>query len=177
MNNSDLLTQRYEDLDKLIRFLIRNYEVADIPGIDAEDLVQEGWLILIRSIDQYDANKGKLLTWAYGVVRRKLLRVVTKCRGSTRHPAGSLASLSDDLDASVPSSAEDNAMASELLEAVQEVVSPAAYAFMLARRDGATYSEAGDILGLESTDLLRLRGELRSVGQTLTAIGAIDRGE
>lgn len=175
MNNGmALLETNHSDLDRLIRFLARKYNPNELSGMDYDDLVQEGWMILVRSIDGYDMDRGKLMTWAYRVVKRKLTRVVEKHRGPTRNPNGLIhVGGGEKVKISYESDVEAEAMGRELLELFESIFSPQAFLLLLARREGDTYDEAAERLDLERNDIIKLRTELKDTTATLIQAGAI----
>jgi RNA polymerase sigma-70 factor, ECF subfamily len=147
----------------------------------ADDVTQEVFLALLREFKQYDAGRGALLTYLYGIARKQVLRALKRNRPFTQ--------LADELDEDEAATihqliSQDNPLVkltrSELAAAVrQAVVSlPARYREVVVLCDfqEMSYSEAAEALdctvGTISSRLNRARALL---AQRLRARGCIEQ--
>lgn len=133
----------------------------------AEEVAQEAFLALIRG--QYDASKGSLVSWLFGVARNQVLRTIVRDR---RYQP-----IEDDEEAALPSPNDgplDDLTRGEALDTVRQAVLalPPHYreAVVLCDLQELTYEQAAEALncaaGTVRSRLHRgraiLRGKLRS---------------
>ena len=68
----------------LIDLMVRKYS----RNADPEDVRQEAWLSLIKVVDRYDINKGRLGSYAPYFLKKDVVRYLDKQRHFIRLPAG-----------------------------------------------------------------------------------------
>ena len=78
----DLLAGHEYLVINLVIDFIRNYA----PYGSAEDLYGEGWIGLMKAVDKYDFNKGKLRTYARPRIKQHMFRYLDKTRSIIRLP-------------------------------------------------------------------------------------------
>ena len=129
-------------------------------GNDAEEVVQDGFVYVLRNLQRYDPERGSFWTWLRIVL-------VSRCRNKRRRRQLHLVSL-EMLDAAgaapaVPEPASDPAGALEMRgtrlavwEALQQVSPGARDALVLRYYEGLPYAEIATILGC-SADAARAR--------------------
>ena len=120
---------------------------------DAEDVVQEVFVYVFRSLEKYDPERGSFRTWLYTIT-------VSRCRNARRRKVLPQISLGDLLAVGVePSSPETENPEAEsvrrdanrmLAQALKTVSPLLREAVALRYGQGLTYREMGDILNIPS---------------------------
>ena len=118
---------------------------------DAEDVVQEVFVYVFRSLHQYDAQRGAFRTWLYTIT-------VSRCRNARRRKILPTVALGDllayGIEPSGPSSENPEATslrydANRMLgEALQKLTPRLRESVALRYGQGLTYREMGDILNI-----------------------------
>lgn len=118
---------------------------------DAEDVVQEVFVYVFRSLHQYDANRGAFRTWLYTIT-------VSRCRNARRRKILPTVALGDllaygiepsDKDSESPEAASVRHDANRMLgQALQKLTPRLRESVALRYGQGLTYREMGDILNI-----------------------------
>jgi len=137
---------------------------------DVEDLAQEVFLKVFRSIDKFDPSRAKFTTWVYTFVRNHCFDVLKKRRikTTTMHAVGGEESDHDfpDQRELQPTQSADNAeLGRRIGEALETLVEDQRMAFVLREYERLDYREIASITGVNEgtvkSRLFRAKESLR----------------
>jgi RNA polymerase sigma factor (sigma-70 family) len=162
----------YRRYDHFIRRVVRAWHLSDA---DTEDCIQEVWAELITKLAgvDYDPRRGRLRSWLFTFVRRKVIRFLRrKSRHSTQsltNPAATLVSLDCD-----PSTAcerqEDRQLVRRMLAVLRTQVSDTNYQVLHLRWiDGRSSAEIAAMVNLTRDQVHYRLGRMKRKLRTLIA--------
>jgi len=125
---------------------------------DAEDIVQECFLELLRPTCRYDASRGSVRTWLFGVARNQCLKRIARKEESERH---------EPTDVRSPETAASRSELNELVgRALAQLPDKQREVLILAHFEGVPLAEIATAVGIEvgavKSRLQRARTALRN---------------
>lgn len=169
--------ERVREFDRVVApHLARAYNLARLlvgNSADAEDLVQEASLRAFRALDGYHGGDSR--TWLLVIVRNTCYSFLTRRRGATE--VVEFTEEQHSSDATTPeSSALQNANASDVRRAIEELPPEYRETLMLREMEELSYKEIADITGVAigtvMSRLARARQQLRQRLQKPAGKGA-----
>ena len=136
------------------------------PGMEYDDLVQEGWAALLEAEDRYDPEKASVSTWANHVIRNSLCRIVS----GQKHSVGLIVDVTADVNV------EQMVVWREARSKLEHLLSPAALVLLGWKMTDHPFVAAKDELCWSRRDVVMAREEIREVGKLLCLYGTIQPG-
>jgi len=162
-NSNQLIAEHQLALHKTINILAWAFG-RPCPGLEIDDLVQEGWLILVKAIEKYDPEMGTINAWASTVLRNHF------CKLLTQH--------SSEWSAVEDTGTEEDMLAliidKEAGSLLKGLLSPAAKELYKWKAGGGRFVGVVRSKGWANRDLVLARSELREVGKLLVCLGVLE---
>lgn len=144
----DELYARYK---RIINAAARSYYLG---GGDKDDLLQEGFLGLLKAADSYDSARGGFKTYAYVCIRSKIISAVKSAKSYKNKPLIDYVSIygpSTELQKLLSDDPEDKLIdgenSAEFIQAINKKLSKLEIIVLKLYLEGLSYAEIGERVG------------------------------